>query len=635
MQGFFMNNRKLNHYIFLLLCITPFFIGVNGPFLLDDGPNLLAAAKAQSTWNSWYQAIFGNESGALRRPISNLTFLLNSQLLGNDPFFFKLVNIILHGINGLLVYFFTQSLISLINKRTDVSANKCVALIASAIWIIHPIQVSTVLYVVQRMTELSALFMLLSLILGVKFFQLRQANLKQGIYYLLGVAGLAFMGLLAKENAVLVPLMLLTVWLCLPSGTGVNSSIGGKVFCSIGIFAPVAGMLVFTLFMLPRLIESYEVREFTLLERVLTQPYVLWHYLSSIFFPNIKIMGLFLDDITLRSPAVWSDWLGLVTVLVCIPSAFFFRKKYPLIAFSVLWYFACHALESTIIPLEIAFEHRNYLALIGPALLIAYGFVKLGVAISTSLWRIVIGALFITLFVATASRSHQWSSIELFVRSEALHHPNSLRALNSIAAFDYQLGNFDSAVRTTQKIEALYPDNFWANALKLNIIACGKSKESPDFNKLLEIIRRNPAQPGIAPSLLQVVGNILKQKCEGISNSEFENFIEQAIVILEGSDQKLAVERLYVLRSMLAEVEADKKRQEQMLLAAVAANPEGTNAKFDLAYFYLNTGNLTKAQEITIQLQKIIAWGTDKTRVDELQMYIETEIATLLKADKD
>lgn len=635
MRGFFMKIKSLLKILLLIICLAPFLIGVNGPFLLDDQANLQAATKAQSNWDSWYQAIFGNESGSLRRPISNLSFLLNAQLLGNESFSFKLINIILHGINGFLVYIFISNLLKLINTKLDVVANNAIALISSTIWIIHPIQVSTVLYVVQRMTELSALFTLLSLILSLRFLQISDASMKSGLYYLFGTAGLAFSGLLAKENAVLVPLLLLTIWLCIPDKFEATSSSGRKVFISIGIFIPVAGMFAIALYMIPGIIESYAGREFTFLERVLTQPFVLWHYLSSIFFPNIKTMGLFLDDIAIRSTAVWSNWIGILIVFSIITSALYIRKKYPVVAFSILWYFACHALESSIIPLEIAFEHRNYLALIGPALLIAYSLVSLSAAMSKILWRIVIGALFITLFGVTLSRAHQWSSLELFVRSEALHHPTSLRALNGDAALDYELGNYYNAALTTQKLITLYPDSFWANALNLNLIACGMSDETPDFNGLLAIIKRHPEHPGISASLLQVSSNILKQKCNGINAKDFDNFIQNAIEILQLTKQNHAVEKLYVLRAAFAESRKDLEIQEKMLLLGSESNPGGTIAKFDLAYFYLNTGNLTKAQEITIQLQKIIAWGTDKIRVDELQMYIETEKATLIKADKD
>ena len=137
--------------------------------------------------------------------------------------------------------------------------------------------------------------------------------------------------------------------------------------------------------MLPEFIRGYEVRDFTIAERLLTQPYILGHYLSCIFFPNISSMGLYLDDFAIRSPALWSNWLGITAVFIAIFSALYWRKQKPIIAFAVLWYFACHALESSVIPLEMAFEHRNYLALIGPAILIALGLVSLGTLISKNL----------------------------------------------------------------------------------------------------------------------------------------------------------------------------------------------------------------------------------------------------------
>jgi hypothetical protein len=629
-----MNKHTVTTVFLLLLCLTPFIIGINGPFLLDDEPNLAPAAKVQHVWSSWYQVIFGNESGTLRRPISNFSFLLNFQLFGNAALSFKIINLILHGINGVLVYVFIRQLLPLIQAHSNSQSNKTLALIASSIWIIHPIQISTVLYVVQRMTELSALFMLLSLILALKFFKLRHASSKQGVYYLLGVAGLAFLGLLAKENAALIPLLLLVIYLCTPTERRLTTE-GHRLFNTLTIFIPLALLLFLAAYYLHVIIDSYQMREFTFSERIITQPYVIGHYLYTIFFPNAKAMGLFLDDIPIRSATEWGNWLGIVTIIFSICIAVFLRHRNPIVAFAILWYFACHALESTFIPLEMAFEHRNYLALIGPALLIANGLITFKNIISQNLWRVIISIVFIALFVVTLSRAHQWSSKEIFYRSEASNHPNSLRALNELAALEFAIGNNSSGIAIIERLEILYPNDFWVRSIHLNYSICiSNSSKEPLFQSLLKIVKHRPHSLAIAPALLQVTNNIIKNDCKFININRFDLFIADIIDELIKAQQLEEAEKLYQIRSYLASKIKDPIKEEHMLVLGSNVNPNGTIAKFALAYFYLNAGEIERASQIAKQLQEIIQWGPEKYRVDELQKFIDTYKSTQANANK-
>jgi hypothetical protein len=48
------------------------------------------------------------------------------------------------------------------------------------------------------------------------------------------------------------------------------------------------------------------------------------------------------------------------------------RKRFPIVAFAVLWFLVGHSLESTVFPLEIIHEHRNYLPALGPLLALTY-----------------------------------------------------------------------------------------------------------------------------------------------------------------------------------------------------------------------------------------------------------------------
>ncbi|MFK5894310.1 MAG: hypothetical protein QM504_13900, partial [Pseudomonadota bacterium] len=152
--------------IILLLSILLYFQGLNGPFILDDFHNIQSTIISDSTFEQWYQLAFGNYSGHQGRPFSRLSFALNGWLFGLESFSFKLVNVLLHGFTSFLVFILVFQLL----KLTKIAQSNMVkiSILTSLIWLIHPLQVSTVLYIVQRMSILSAFFSLLAIITYIK-----------------------------------------------------------------------------------------------------------------------------------------------------------------------------------------------------------------------------------------------------------------------------------------------------------------------------------------------------------------------------------------------------------------------------------------------------------------------------------
>ena len=110
----------------------------------------------------------------------------------------------------------------------------------------------------------------------------------------------------------------------------------------------------------------YEMKSFSLSERIGTQLIALWHYLSQAFIPNIQSIGPFQDDFPIHPLTSPLAIFACITWIVLIAAAFKFRNRYWPILFAVSWYLTGHLLESTLLPLELYFEHRNYIPIIGP-----------------------------------------------------------------------------------------------------------------------------------------------------------------------------------------------------------------------------------------------------------------------------
>jgi hypothetical protein len=443
--------RKFIHLLILLpmilLVIAVYIPGIKGPYVLDDGENItLNKAVALSTLNldDLYDATLSNNSGVLKRPIAALSFGLNHYFSGSfeNTLPLKLTNLFIHIGNGVLIYVLALMLLGspvLRQISKDWNRNITAGLIAAA-WALHPIQLTSVLYVVQRMNSLSALFVLAGLIVFLHGRRLLGATAANGLPTMYaGIIIGTVLGAGAKENAVLLPLFALTIEYTLFSRGSLSVTIQKKVklFYAICVLIPFVFFSGYLILHPDFISNGYLERHFTLSERLLTQPRVLWFYLSLVLFPSVHRLGLFHDDISVSHGAFdpFSTLPSLIGILAITIFAIAKARRYPLLAFSILWFIAGHMLESSVFPLEIAYEHRNYLPSFG--LLFA-------VVLSLRVWlekisnahtlRYAIPLLLIlSLGYSTWSRANIWSDINILAESEVNNHPNSGRA-NDFAA---------------------------------------------------------------------------------------------------------------------------------------------------------------------------------------------------------
>lgn len=413
--------------------------GLNGPFLFDDHVHItqnrwakiesLGWADLVQAWNSSFSEFPAN------RPLAQLSFGLNHAFSGLNPWAFKSTNLAIHLLIGLTLFLFVRLAYRALHHDTgDQQAGTWLAAVTATVWLLHPLHVSTVLYTVQRMAQISNLSMLLALVCYL-YGRLRIADGRPGVMWMLAAAPIALIGFLGKENAVLLPLLLLvaemTLLRRLPTG---DATARLKVIRLVYIWLPLAFGAVYLashteLF-------SYQGRPFTLEERLLTQARALWLYVSWLYVPDISSLGLFHDDVV-RSTGWLSPPQTLLAVLAwaaVLAAALLGRDRFPLPAFAVLFYLANHALESSIFPLEMVFEHRNYLASLGPLLLLTYLVVirTRQQRMRTTAW-LVGGLLLISYCAATFIRVDNWSSYQSFALNAAENHPQSRRS-NFIAA---------------------------------------------------------------------------------------------------------------------------------------------------------------------------------------------------------
>jgi hypothetical protein len=422
-------------------CLLAYSPGLLGPLFFDDVPNLVDNIFLDfdgSRFDEWRIAILSNDSGVLHRPLSMLTFAANRALTGElVPAQLKTTNLVVHlAVAGLLYQWFLALLASPALARVTGAAQqrKRIALFAAAIWLLHPLHVSTVLYAIQRMAQLAALFTVLGLLVYTRY-RLRWAVRGAGSGEIISAALWLFLitlaAVLCKENGILLPWLVVAVEVFLFRGTwaGRENPVLRRAGWALIVLPLLALLLAFVLD--PGWLDGrYARREFTLQERMLTQARLLWHYLHWLLVPDITAMGFHHDDIPLSrglfSPATTA--LSLIAWLAAIAAAWVLRRRQALLAFGVIFFLVAHSLESSVWPLEMAYEHRNYLPAVAPCLLVALGNAVLAARVRW--WRVDVAAGIVAalLLLLLGLRAATWSDEFTLAHRGVIDHPDSPRA---------------------------------------------------------------------------------------------------------------------------------------------------------------------------------------------------------------
>lgn len=424
-------------FLFILVSIVSvvYYAGLSGVFYFDDEWNILRNSVLhinELSLSSLERAADSGQSGPLGRPIAMVSFAVNHYFSGFDPFFFKLTNLVIHLLAGVGVFFLalglTQRVASLSTKQSEQ-----LALLVSAFWLLHPLNLTPVLYVVQRMTGLSALFCFVGLACYV-YGRLRLLHDKPNGFWLIISGFLVFLplGLFSKESAALFPLYCFLIEVIFFRFTASDSRTKTLL---VGLFSatliiPFFFASAYIVIKPEWILSGYVHRDFGLIERLLTESRVLVFYLKQIVLPVNAELGLFHDDIAI-STSLFNPIITLLSIILntaLIATALIFIKRFPVYSFGVLFFFSAHLIESTVISLELVHEHRNYVASFSILFLIAYGLIVLSK--HSSLVKLSYALIFIAVFYlgfSTFLRASVWGNPALHPFEELRNHPESPR----------------------------------------------------------------------------------------------------------------------------------------------------------------------------------------------------------------
>jgi protein O-mannosyl-transferase len=360
----------------MLLTLAAYWPGLHGSFLFDDFGNLpaLGASGPVDNWPTFWRYITSGIADPTGRPLTLLTFLIDAHNWPADPFLFKRTNLILHLLNGALLALLLRRLGCDTFKAVDRRKLDLAAVVGAGFWLLHPLFVSTTLYIVQREAMLPTSFTLLGLLawLHGRDTMARGYRLAGSLWITLGLAGCTVLGVLSKANGVLLPALVLVVEYILLRGAAQQTLIpptgSDRAYQRVMLLLAWLPTLLVAFYLLQqgwsgltRGISS--MRPWTLGQRLLTEPRVLLDYLDLLWLPRPFTPGLFNDHIQ-ASASWWSPATTLpamLALLTMIAGALLLHRRFPAAALAILFYFVGQSLESSTVALELYFEHRNYL----------------------------------------------------------------------------------------------------------------------------------------------------------------------------------------------------------------------------------------------------------------------------------
>ena len=375
--------------------------------VFDDHSSIIADPAIHMTEFSWQNINrVALEAAIPHRFLPNFSFAVNYYFGGLNPVGYHLVNLAIHLLTGLFLFLFIRLTLRIYpcemrNSGFDhLFTHDCrnkpcsrffswacppptkngqstyqhqhispqtIAFFAALIWIVQPVGTQAVTYIVQRMAAMAAMFYILSLLLYVKGRMAiirKPGKLALPVLYFTGSALAALCAIVSKQSAGTLPLVILLYEWFFFQNLRLKWARGQMLwpifFLMIfsGIVVGYMGTNPITLIM-----GSYDIRNFTMIERVLTQFRVIIYYLSLFFFAPPGRLNLDhdypLSTSLFHPPTTLCCIIAITALLVLVTSI---AKKERILAFCILWFFLTQAAESTIVGLELIFEHRTYIA---------------------------------------------------------------------------------------------------------------------------------------------------------------------------------------------------------------------------------------------------------------------------------
>lgn len=487
--------------IVLFSCIVMIYWStLHSPFIFDDIPNITKNPYLkieEISVESFRHVFWGKHPNPLRK-LPLMSFAVNFLTCGENPWCYHATNIAIHIICGFLIWWLSFQLLRVDWLPEEDSATRLVlSWFTAMIWALHPIQINAVTYIVQRMTSMAAMFALLSIIFWLKARESYYTGKGRGVVFLRAAISVVsfFLGLFCKENIVVLPFLIVATEYFFIRKGGTRLPV-----LPILSFLFTVGILIYILVPPERIAfitAGYERRDFNMLERLLTQSRVLFHYITLFFFPAGERFSLLYEFPVSRGIFLpFSTFLSLLFWFFLGVGLWCYRHRFPIASWTLAWFLIGHMVESTIIPLEIIFEHRNYL----PSFSLAFWVVIQGRLILKRFlhnpkMQFALGiVVLLVLMSGVLARNFDYHDSVYFYRMELKKFPQSRRLRISLAMELNRRGEYEEGGALLKRTVELFPEDItilvhWY----MYLIQVHEDKERAEkvYNRIVTAIQNN------------------------------------------------------------------------------------------------------------------------------------------------
>ena len=563
-----------------------------GPFLFDDFANL----QHLSILNNHISANLGDYLAAFEgnpgRPLAALSFLLNDNAWPSAAFGFKYTNVMIHLLNAVLVFGLIRQLAKASTKLPQHAIWPVLAMLA---WLFHPINISAQMLVVQRMTLLAGTFSLAGLWAYTALLQ-RSSNWRGAFVAMAALGTATLLAFLCKETGALLPLFALVLNATLLAELFSQKDRASQRLILVGCGIPALALLHLILDMGFQE-NAFFHREFSLADRLLTQLHVVSDYLRQILFPSLTGSGIYYDDypITRLLFSPISTLLIGLAMIAALTFAMIFRKRYVLLSFAVLWFFAGHLMESTVLPLELYYEHRNYIPLLG--LVLAVTALPFYLGERKQIAFLFLGIWLAMLAAITTLQAPVWGQQVKLVSFWIVEHPKSLRATQELAKYYYDTADPQASVDVMMIAynNGVHSADLPLNSLLINCWKPGVKYKNIDLlSESITAIKTSPFSNGSLVILQKLNQEVQNNRCPDVLNRQSWLALSNAL-LANPKFKRAGSDFIHIERAKLMISAKDLSTTMREFEAAYAAQPS-TEMSYKIAETLISAGFIDDAE---------------------------------------
>lgn len=608
----------LAFFLGLVAIVGAYYLALPGYWLFDDAPNLEGLSKI-TDFTSWLEFVVSGHAGPTGRPLALATFALQNNAWPEQPGAMLAVNVAIHASATVSVFFLALGLIRVRGYfPTKLNASLWAATAIALTWGSSPFLATTNLMIIQRMASLAGLFAFTGLSFFVWSHLVNQSRrLLVATLLIVGLGLFTLLATLSKENGALLPLLaIVTLYLWIPKEKRHKTFFTQSIILVLAILPSILTVLYLGKYALEALgTSSSGFRDFTVADRLLTQPNLLFDYLKNLILPRASSVTPFTDSVIpargLFSPPATA--VSIVSWIALIAFSIHYRKSFPYILFGIAFFLTGHIIESSAINLELYFAHRNYVPAFGAYFALVF-LIYHALATHQVLLKAAAISYLLIFYIILAQTAINWQDVETTAQRWLTRNPKSVRAAQFVANRFFSHGETDGALNVLKNSAEQNPNNAML-LLQSKLICTGTELEfAADFDELLNKLGQTSFDRGVGAELARIAKTGVTNYCKHLTLSDINAAANELL-----KNPKYAVSS--VVKSQLLIAKGYSYAERGMLLPGAAFFIQAYQEEPNLDILFTAASLLSNAGKSNEAMQ-LIEFSRQEAPTDLLNNYL-------------